>query len=169
MEEKIILGVTIGLFLIIPFLSGDLFCRFVDSLGGRLTLIGVLLYGISLGTTPGIFTFLVIAAVFAERNRLRIYRAQEYIIAHGSPRLDKTSVSAPEQLQQEDVQTDGANTSTLASMYLSPTHLDTTHLDISPPDHVIVDEKTVAPAELVPNEKQADFYIDNKLLSSSSN
>lgn len=154
-REQIVIGVSLAVFLLIPFLSSNLLCQCTDSLLGRFVLLGVLLYSITLGTTPAIFAFLAIAALFAERNRLRIYRAQEYVIAHGSPALNKPFRSTPEQVSESPESTGMPG---IAAMY------DTTPLDIldSSSEHITNEKEVLDVAQTT--EKQAEFYVVKDLL-----
>lgn len=161
-REQLVIGTSVAVFLLIPFVSSDWLCRGLDSLLGRLVLLGTLLYSISLGTTPAIFTFLAIAALFAERNRLRIYRAQEYIVAHGSHPPDKPFRSTPEPILKESVEGGLSPVAATAALY------DTTHLDIlAPAEHPLTDEKEVLAVLGSGGETQTDFFSVRDLLPAS--
>lgn len=75
---------SIALFILVPFLQSSGLTAIIDSLVGRVALIAFVLYGITLGPLPGVLSFLAVAAIFAERNRYRIYMAQKGIISRGS-------------------------------------------------------------------------------------
>lgn len=80
-------AVSIGsalLFLFTPFMVNTGLSDVVDSLLGRIVLCGFVLYGITLGPVPGILSFLAVAALFVERNRVRIGIAKNAIITRGS-------------------------------------------------------------------------------------
>ena len=83
--SNLVIGVSVLLFVFTRLIGQTMIGDFVDSLVGRLLLVSFVLYGITLGPLPGVFSFLAVASLFAERNRSLIHKARYYIIGRGSP------------------------------------------------------------------------------------
>jgi hypothetical protein len=91
-QESIVSGLSIFIFLLAAFFPSASVRSFVDSLVGRILLLGFLLYAIRMGNMTGILAFLAVAALFVERNRYSIFQAKSYIIGRGSaPTLGRMS------------------------------------------------------------------------------
>jgi hypothetical protein len=150
--------VSIVLFLLVPFLQSSGLSTVVDSLLGRVMLVGFVLYGITLGPLAGVFSFLAVAAIFAERNRYSILITQKSIISRGSvPTLGQVdmphSMPAPTRKQPADepwlkyehtgsfMEGDGWNG----------------------PVGETEDAKHVLQSQLYPNDRQDRFYVDTGL------
>ena len=83
-QESIVSGLSIFIFLLAAFFPSAHVRSFVDSLVGRIVLLGFLLYAIRMGNMTGILAFLAVAALFVERNRYSIFQAKNYIVSRGS-------------------------------------------------------------------------------------
>lgn len=157
--ENVVIYGSVLLFLLVPFLSSTVLGSIVDSLLGRIALVGFLLYGITLGAVPGVLSFLAVAAVFAERNRLAIYRARSYIIGRGSPptlgQMEPHSTPAPVNGEIKD------------QPWIKYPNMDDSFLEgdgWNPlPAGESENDKEVLESQLYPNDLQDRFYVKNSL------
>ena len=155
---------SIVLFLMIPFLQSSGLTTLIDSLLGRVALIGFVLYAITLGPLPGVFGFLAVAAIFAERNRYRILITQKSIISRGSvPTLGQVDMphSAPASVgkQPKDIP------------WLNYDHNDSFMEGDgwNGPVAQTEDSKHVLESQLYPNDLQDRFYVDTGLAPADPN
>ncbi len=147
------------LFLATPFLASPALSSAVDSIVGRLVLVAFVLYGITLGPVPGVLSFLAAAALFVERNRVRIGIAKNAIITRGSaPTLGQVDMphSSPAPVQgpiedvpwlqysQRDFLLEGNSWNPL-------------------PSGESEDEKKVLQSQLYPNDRIDRFYVKTGL------
>lgn len=156
---------SILLFLLSPMLYGAGISGFVTSLPGRLILIAFVLYGITLGPLPGVFAFLAVAALFAERNRYSIMRAHKTIIARGSiPTLGQVDMphSTPAPVGGE----------TKDEPWIHYEHSGS-FLDGDGWNGLPLGEsenrKMVLESQLYPNDLQDEFYVDTGLAPAETN
>lgn len=157
--ERVVIYTSVILFLCIPFLSSTTLGNVIDSLLGRLILVSFLLYGITLGALPGVLAFLAVAAIFAERNRLAIYRARSYIIGRGSPptlgQMEPHSMPAPVNGEIKD------------QPWIKYPDMDSSFIEDDGwnplPKGESEDEKGVLESQLYPNDLQDKFYVRNGL------
>lgn len=155
---NMVVGISVGIFLLTPFLYGAGLSGIVSSMIGRLVLIGFVLYGITLGPLPGIFAFLAAAAVFAERNRFSIMRAQKMIISRGSPQT-LGSVDMP---HSTPASVDGNKKQEPWLQYSQ----EGSFLDgdgWQGPVGESEDMKHVLETQLYPNDRQDEFYVETGL------
>jgi hypothetical protein len=117
------------------------------------------LYGITLGPLAGVFAFLAVAAIFAERNRYRIWLAHRGIISRGSVQtlgqVDMPhSTPAPTGMKVKD------------EPWIKYDHnssfLDGDGWNGLPPGES-EDEKNVLESQLYPNDRQDKFYVETGL------
>jgi hypothetical protein len=159
-----VVAVSVALFLVIPYLQSTGLTTVVDSLVGRVALIGFVLYAITLGPLPGVFGFLAVAAIFAERNRNRMLITQKSIISRGSvPTLGQ--VDMPH--------------STPASMGKQPKDIPWLQYDHTGsfmdgdgwngPVGESEDMKHVLESQLYPNDRQDRFYVATGLAPADPN
>lgn len=147
------------LFLLTPFLTSPALSTFVDSIIGRIVLISFVLYGITLGPIAGVLSFLAAAALFVERNRVRIGIAKNAIVTRGSvqtlgqvdmPHSNPAPVQGPIedapwlQYSQRDFLLEGNSWNPL-------------------PSGESEDTKTVLESQLYPNDRIDRFYVKNGL------
>lgn len=159
--NRVIVG-SIIVFLLTPVVSSSVVGSAIDSILGRVVLIGFLLYAITLGPLPGVLGFLAVASLFAERNRIRIQEAKKYIIARGSaptlgrmdmPHDTNGTVDGKPIKDAPWIQYDQNNSffddSNLGDNWVPPAESE--------------DDKQVLVSELYPNDRQNAFYIRNGL------
>ena len=150
---------SILVFLATPLVASSGLGKLIDSLLGRLVLVGFLLYAITLGPLPGVLGFLAVASLFAERNRIRIQDARKYIIARGSPptlgQMNPHSEPAPVGEPIKD------------TPWIQYSHNDSFFDEAGNwnelPQGQSEDEKMVLASELYPNDRQNSFYIKQGL------
>ena len=157
--ERVVIYTSVVLFLTVPFLSSTVLGNAIDSLLGRILLVSFLLYGITLGPLPGVLSFLAVASIFAERNRLAIYRARAYIIGRGSPptlgQMTPHSMPAPVNGEIKDkpwIEYPNMEGSFIEDDSWNPL-----------PKGESEDEKGVLESQLYPNDLQDRFYVRNGL------
>ena len=158
-QANILSAGSVVVFLLTPFVATSALGKLIDSILGRLVLIGFLLYAITLGPLPGVFAFLAVASLFAERNRIRIQDAKKYIIAKGSPptlgQMNPHSEPAPVGEPIKD------------TPWIQYSHNDSFFDDSGNwndlPQGQSEDEKQVLASELYPNDRQNAFYIKTGL------
>lgn len=166
--STIILVTSIFIFLTIPFMNGSGLYSFVDSLVGRVILVGLVLYAITVGPLPGIFAFLAVAAVFTERNRKQIGIAQNAIITRGS-------VQTLGQVDMPHSQPAPANKPVKDTPWLSydpqGSFLEGGDSDVwqALPSGESEDEKHVLDSQLYPNDRQDRFYVATGLAPQNPN
>jgi hypothetical protein len=156
---------SVVIFLLTPFVTTSALGKLIDSILGRLVLIGFLLYAITLGPLPGVLAFLAVASLFAERNRIRIQEAKKYIIAKGSPptlgQMNPHSEPAPVGEPIKD------------TPWIQYSHNDSFFDDSGNwndlPQGQSEDEKQVLASELYPNDRQNAFYIKAGLAPAEPN
>ena len=151
---NMVVVVSIALFLLVPFLQSSGLTGLVDSIVGRVALVAFVLYAITLGPLPGVFGFLAVVAIFAERNRHRILITQKSIISRGSVQtlgnVDMPhSVPAPAQKQPADIP------------WLKYDHTGSILEGDgwNGPVGESEDEKQVLDSQLYPNDRQDRFYV----------
>jgi len=155
---------SIVLFLVIPYLQSSGLTTLIDSLLGRVLLIGIVLYAITLGPLPGVFAFLAVAAIFAERNRYRILITQKSIISRGSvPTLGQVDMphSSPGMVGKQPKDIPWLNYDHTGSI-----------LDgdgWNGPVGESEDNKHVLESQLYPNDLQDRFYVDTGLAPADPN
>ena len=153
--------ISIAFFLLVPFLHSSGLSELIDSILGRVVLIGLVLYGITLGPLPGVFSFLAVAAMFTERNRYRILITQKSIISRGSvPTLGVVdmphSMPAPTQNQLPDqpwLKYDHTGSFMEGDGWQGPVGESE-------------DDKQVLESQLYPNDRQDRFYVNTGLAPS---
>jgi hypothetical protein len=148
-----------ALFLLTPLLSGSTLSSTVDSMLGRIVLVAFVLYGITLGPVPGVLSFLAAAALFVERNRVRIGIAKNAIITRGSaPTLGQVDMPhsnpAPVQGPIEDVPW---------IKYSQRDFLLEGNSWNPLPSGESEDTKQVLQSQLYPNDRIDRFYVKNGL------
>lgn len=162
--NNVIMG-SVVLFLLVPFLQSSGLTMFIDSLVGRIALIAFVLYAITLGPLPGVFAFLAVAAVFAERNRYHIGLAQKTIIGRGSvPTLGQVDMphSVPASLNPK------AKDEPWLKYEHTGSFLDGDGWNGLPPGQS-EDEKGVLESQLYPNDLQDKFYVETGLAPKDPN
>ena len=156
---NIVVSISVALFLLTPFLYSSGLTGLVDSMIGRIALITFVLYGITLGPLAGVFAFLAVAALFAERNRYRIRLAQHGIIGRGSPQT-LGQVDMPHSVPATTGQP------TKDEPWLKYDHTGS-FLDGDGwnglPAGESEDMKNVLESQLYPNDLQDRFYVDTGL------
>ena len=150
---------SILVFICIPYLVGPTLSDVVDSLLGRIALIGFVLYGITLGPVPGVLSFLAAAALFVERNRVRIGIAKNAIITRGSVQtlgeVDKPHSSpAPVHGEIKDKPWISYNQGDFL--------INQDQWNPLPPGES-EDDKMVLQSQLYPNDRIDSFYVKNGL------
>lgn len=164
---NLVVTISVVLFLLVPFLQSFGLRSFVNSLLGRLSLIGFVLYGITLGPLPGVLAFLAVAAVFAERNRFQIGITQQSIISKGSvPTLGQVDMphSTPAPVNKPLRDEPWLKYDTHASF------LDGDSDTWNPlPSGESEDDKGVLESQLYPNDRQDRFYVATGLAPENPN
>jgi hypothetical protein len=160
-----VVALSIALFVLVPFLHSNMLTNFIDSLVGRVILVAFVLYGITLGPLPGVFSFLAVAAIFAERNRYRIFLAQKGIISRGSVQtLGEVDMphSVPAPVNKPVKQDPWLKYETMGSMLEGDGWT-----GLSPGESE--DEKNVLESQLYPNDLQDKFYVETGLAPADPN
>ncbi len=166
MNNNLLIGVAILVILLIPIISSQILVDVVDSLIGRIVLLGLVVFAIRQGPLAGILTFLAVAAIFAERNRFRIQKAQNLLAGEGSqPGLGNSSISA--RLADGGKQSVPAPTTPDVQekpwlSYGLPMESET--LNYTAPESS-EDEKVVLKSQLFPNDRINQFYLDHDMPS----
>ncbi len=148
-----------AVFLLTPLLTSPALSSAVDSMLGRIALVAFVLYGITLGPVPGVLSFVAAAALFVERNRVRIGIAKNAIITRGSaPTLGQVDMPhsnpAPVQGPIEDVPW---------IKYSQRDFLLEGNSWNPLPSGESEDEKQVLQSQLYPNDRIDRFYVKNGL------
>lgn len=163
-QSDIVIYSSVTVFLLTPFVAGSILGSMIDTIIGRLVLIGFLLYAITLGPLPGVLGFLAVVALFAERNRIRIHEAKRYIIGRGSPptlgQMNPHSMPAPVGEEIKD---------TPWITYNDDVVQESSNNWYGLPSGESEDEKHVLASELYPNDRQNAFYIRNGLAPAEPN
>jgi hypothetical protein len=82
--HSLFIGLCVTIIVLAAVFPTQITHDFVDSLFGRILLIGFALYGVTLGPLEGVLSLLAVMALFVERNRYSIYQAKTYIMSRGS-------------------------------------------------------------------------------------
>lgn len=157
-QSEIVNYSSIAVFLLTPLVAGSILGSVIDTIVGRIILIGFLLYAITLGPLSGVLAFLAVVALFAERNRIRIHEAKRYIIGRGSPPTlgQMAPHSQPAPFGEEIKDTPWIN-------YPDDVVQESSNNWSDLPNGESEDEKHVLASELYPNDRQNAFYIRNGL------
>ncbi len=153
--------ISIVLFLLVPFLESSGLTGLIDSIIGRVALVAFVLYAITLGPLPGVFGFLAVVAIFAERNRYRILITQKSIISRGSvPTLGQVDMphSMPGPAQKQPADEPGLKYDHTGSILEG----DGWHGPVGESE----DDKQVLESQLYPNDRQDRFYVATGLAPS---
>jgi hypothetical protein len=154
-KQSVVSGLSVFIFLLAAFFPSAPVRSFVDSLVGRIVLLGFLLYAIRLGSMTGILAFLAVAALFVERNRYSIFQAKNYIVSRGSaPTLGEMAphdTPAPVDGQVKDPSWVGHGSMEDVESWTEVEHGQSE------------DHKEVIQSQLFPNSRINAFYEDHGL------
>jgi hypothetical protein len=132
---------------------------FVDSLFGRILLIGFALYGVTLGPLTGVLSLLAVMALFVERNRYSIYQAKTYIMSRGS----KPTLSSMEP-HDEPAEVNGKVVDESWVGHDTPVGDMDSWSPLEPGESE--DYKEVIDSQTFPNERMNGYYVEHGLANS---